>query len=138
MGLIKAAAQPGGEGTDWRVQGHAAARNQRGWGDGVPGDARLRICPLPDRFAVTSFRTATLARLHALTREGAAPMQQKPPPVPAENRSPEGPGSDPETETNVKTGRDQAKPPEKENTAQQGDRANVRQNTTNQGYNQGR
>jgi hypothetical protein len=45
---IEAAAQPGGEGTDWRVRGHAAAQNQRCCCHGVPGDARLEICSLPD------------------------------------------------------------------------------------------
>jgi hypothetical protein len=61
-------------------------------------------------------------------------MSHKPPPVPPDNRSKKGPGSDPD----VKTGRDQRKPPRKENAAQQGDRANIRQNTTNQGYQQDR
>ena len=57
-------------------------------------------------------------------------MPHKPPPVPPDNRSSKGPGSDPKS----KAGRDQAKPPEQENSAQQGDRANIRQNTTNPGY----
>jgi hypothetical protein len=62
-------------------------------------------------------------------------MSHKPPPVPPSNCSRKGPGPDPD----VKTERDQAKPPKKEkNAAQQGDRANIRQNTTNQGYQQDR
>jgi hypothetical protein len=62
-------------------------------------------------------------------------MSHKPPPVPPANRSRKGSGSNPD----VKTERDRAKPPKKkENAAQQGDRANIRQNTTNQGYQQDR
>jgi hypothetical protein len=59
----KAAAQPGGEGTDWRVQGHAAARNQRGCRHGVPGDARLKICPLPDKPRFPQSRDEQISRL---------------------------------------------------------------------------
>jgi hypothetical protein len=58
-------------------------------------------------------------------------MSKKPPPVPPENRSHKGTGSDP-IETHEKT------PIERENLAEQGRQGNIRQNTRNQGYQQDR
>jgi hypothetical protein len=59
----KATAQPGGEGTDWRVQGHAAAQSQRGCRHGVPGDARLHICSIPDNQRFPQSGDAPIPRL---------------------------------------------------------------------------
>jgi hypothetical protein len=55
----------------------------------------------------------------------------KMPPVPEEQRSPKGPGSDP----NV---RKEDKIPDRENFDQQGRHGNINQNTHNQGYQQDR
>jgi len=55
----------------------------------------------------------------------------KPPPVPPKNRSPKGTGSSSKPEDDVK-------PRETENSAKQGDQANIYQNTHNQGYQQDR
>jgi len=55
----------------------------------------------------------------------------KMPPVPAEQRSPKGPGSDPKFDR-------QEDIPERENFDQQGRQANIRENTRNQGYQQDR
>jgi hypothetical protein len=59
----------------------------------------------------------------------------KPPPVPPANRSPDDPGSNPDAKSEVKNER---KPPERENLAEQGRQGNIKQNTTNQGYQQDR
>jgi hypothetical protein len=56
----------------------------------------------------------------------------KMPPVPPANRSPKGPGDEHKVERDTKG---DERP---ENLDQQGERGNIRQNTTNQGYNQGR
>jgi hypothetical protein len=56
------------------------------------------------------------------------------PPVPPANRSPKGPGS--ETEAPKDTGAE--KHTEPRNTAEQGETANIKQNTTNKGYFRGR
>ncbi len=53
------------------------------------------------------------------------------PPVPPENRSPKGPGADPNAPA------DEQAPP-RENLGQQGRQGNIRQNTHNQGYQQDR
>jgi hypothetical protein len=55
----------------------------------------------------------------------------KMPPVPQEQRSNKGPGSDPATETDEKV-------PGRENFDTQGRHGNIKQNTTNQGYQQDR
>jgi len=55
----------------------------------------------------------------------------KMPPVPAEQRSPKGPGSDPKFDR-------QEDIPERENFDQQGRQGNIRENTRNQGYQQDR
>jgi hypothetical protein len=55
----------------------------------------------------------------------------KMPPVPAEQRSDKGPGSDPRIETDEKV-------PGRENFDTQGRHGNIKQNTTNQGYQQDR
>lgn len=57
-------------------------------------------------------------------------MTGKPPPVPAENRSPKGTGSEPKPS--------QEKQPARENFDQQGRQGNIRQNTHNKGYQQDR
>lgn len=53
------------------------------------------------------------------------------PPVPPENRSPKGPGADPNVDT-------EAQEPARENFNQQGRHGNIQQNTRNQGYQQDR
>jgi hypothetical protein len=59
-------------------------------------------------------------------------MTHKMPPVPPENRSPQGTGSDP----NVKSSDGDA--PDRANLREQGRQGNIHQNTTNQGYQQDR
>ena len=54
------------------------------------------------------------------------------PPVPPENKSPKGTGSEPEVET------DAAKPAVAKNLKEQGRQGNIRQNTRNVGYQQDR
>lgn len=61
-------------------------------------------------------------------------MSTKMPPVPPENRSDKGPGSDPRTSKDD-TPRGQQRP---ENTEQQDQEGNIHQNTTNQGHQQDR
>jgi len=56
----------------------------------------------------------------------------KPPPVPPQNRSPKGVGSKNKIPT------EDPKPDRKENLAEQGHQGNIKQNTTNQGYQQDR
>jgi hypothetical protein len=56
---------------------------------------------------------------------------KKMPPVPQEQRSPKGPGSDPKVEQDEKV-------PHGENSDQQGRQSNIKVNTTNQGYQQDR
>jgi hypothetical protein len=58
-------------------------------------------------------------------------MTSKMPPVPPEQRSNKGPGSDPEFQAEEKI-------PGQENFDQQGRHGNIKQNTTNQGYQQDR
>jgi hypothetical protein len=53
------------------------------------------------------------------------------PPVPPANRSPRGPGADPNVSTEESV-------PARENYAEQGRHGNIKQNTTNQGYQQDR
>ena len=55
----------------------------------------------------------------------------KMPPVPPEQRSNKGPGSDPKLEVEEPI-------PDRENFDQQGRHGNIKQNTTNQGYRQNR
>jgi hypothetical protein len=56
----------------------------------------------------------------------------KAPPVPPANRSPKGPVSNPDLKNA------ESKPPKPENLAEQGQQGNIKQNTTNQGYQQDR
>jgi hypothetical protein len=56
----------------------------------------------------------------------------KMPPVPPANRSPKGTGSDPAVSV------DETKTDSRENLAEQGRQGNIKQNTTNQGYQQDR
>jgi hypothetical protein len=53
------------------------------------------------------------------------------PPVPPQNRSPKGPGADPNVKPEDET-------PERENFEQQGRHGNIRQNTRHQGHQQDR
>ena len=55
----------------------------------------------------------------------------KMPPVPAEQKSNKGPGADPKVEAEKKI-------PARENVDAQGRQGNIKQNTTNQGYQQDR
>ncbi|HEV3494128.1 MAG TPA: hypothetical protein VG224_26215 [Reyranella sp.] len=57
----------------------------------------------------------------------------KRPPVPPANRSPKGPGSDPKI-----TPDDKQRDDPNANQREQGDHANVSQNTTNRGHHQGK
>jgi hypothetical protein len=61
------------------------------------------------------------------------PTMSKMPPVPPANRSPKGPGDKHKVERD--TPKDDERP---DNPDQQGEQGNIRQNTTNQGYQQGR
>jgi|SRR4051812_16859238 hypothetical protein len=56
----------------------------------------------------------------------------KMPPVPPDNRSPKGPGSDPKTSTA------DVAPDDKDNLRERGRQGNIHQNTHNQGYQQDR
>jgi hypothetical protein len=55
------------------------------------------------------------------------------PPVPPANRSKKGPGEAPQSPHD-----DAVKHPEPQNTSEQGETANIKQNTTNKGYFHGR
>ena len=57
----------------------------------------------------------------------------KPPPVPPENRSQKGTGEEKEVRKNIAPTRSKDQNPE-----QQGEQGNIKQNTTNQGYQQDR
>jgi hypothetical protein len=59
----------------------------------------------------------------------------KAPPVPPDNRSPKGPTTKPDVHNERSRPETETR---KVNPAQQGQRANIRQNTTNQGYQQDR
>ena len=63
-------------------------------------------------------------------------MTQKMPPVPAANRSPKGPGSDPATSADADINKRDAD--RKRHLGEQGRQGNIKQNTTNQGYQQDR
>jgi hypothetical protein len=56
------------------------------------------------------------------------------PPIPPANRSNKGPKEDPHKDQNPSTNRHQ----EPQNIAEQGETANIKQNTTNKGFFQGR
>jgi hypothetical protein len=60
-------------------------------------------------------------------------MPNQMPPVPPANRSKKGTGGDP-----VSVQNDSVKHPEPQNIAEQGETANIKQNTTNKGFFQGR
>jgi len=59
----------------------------------------------------------------------------KPPPVPPASRNPNDVGSNRNPKSDVKN---DGKAPERENLAEQGRQGNIKQNTTNQGYQQDR
>jgi hypothetical protein len=59
----------------------------------------------------------------------------KMPPIPPDNRSPKGPGSEPVADSGKSVPDTEAR---KRNLAEQGRQGNIKQNTTNQGYQQDR
>ncbi|MDB5570445.1 MAG: hypothetical protein JWN93_1628 [Hyphomicrobiales bacterium] len=63
-------------------------------------------------------------------------MSKTMPPVPPANRSPKGPGSDPEAP--VDTAPDKKMADRQRNLGEQGRQGNIKQNTTHQGYQQDR
>jgi len=63
-------------------------------------------------------------------------MTHKPPPVPPENRSPKGPGSDNNVPTDTASGKRDAD--RQRHLGEQGRQGNIKQNTTHQGYQQDR
>jgi hypothetical protein len=67
--------------------------------------------------------------------ERKAIVMTKSPPAPPANRSPNDPGSNSDARPDVKN---DGKPPERKNLAEQGRQGNIKQNTTNQGYQQDR
>ncbi len=71
----------------------------------------MGTCPLPEEATISSHM----------------------PPVPPANRSPKGTGSDPKAEQDTSVHH-----PKADNAAEQGETANVKQNTTNKGYFAGR
>ena len=62
-------------------------------------------------------------------------MSSKPPPVPPQNRSPQGPGSSGKEEADLT---ESGKRPVPGNLAEQDRQGNIKQNTTHQGYTQDR
>ena len=64
---------------------------------------------------------------------GECRMSAKPPPVPPANRSPKAPENSPQVPTDTS-----AHDPRSRNLDQQGRQGNIKQNTTNQGYQQDR
>jgi hypothetical protein len=64
-----------------------------------------------------------------------AVMTQKPPPVPPANRTPKGPGADPAVSTDTAPDRMADR---HRHLGEQGRQGNIKQNTTNQGYQQDR
>jgi hypothetical protein len=60
------------------------------------------------------------------------------PPVPPANRSPKGPGDKSEVSKDAATPHAEVNTAEQGETAKQGETANIRQNTTNKGFFQGR
>jgi hypothetical protein len=62
-----------------------------------------------------------------------SPMMSRMPPVPPASRSKKGPGAEPTVPKDTSL-----KHPEPQNTDEQGDTANIKQNTTNKGYFHGR
>ena len=61
-------------------------------------------------------------------------MSKHMPPIPADNRSTKGPGDDHKSPKD----NEHLKRAEPQNTAEQGDTANIKQNTTNKGFFRGR
>jgi hypothetical protein len=74
--------------------------------------------------------------LNAVGRFWRVTMTQKMPPVPPENRSPKGPGSDPAV--SAESPIDKKNADRTRNLGEQGRQGNIKQNTTNQGYQQDR
>jgi hypothetical protein len=73
-----------------------------------------------------------LGSITTITKESRMSRHNKMPPVPSANRSHKGTGDD--TQVNKDTPKDKGEV----NTAEQGDTANVKQNTTNAGFFKGR
>ena len=63
-------------------------------------------------------------------------MTNKPPPVPPASRSPKGPGGD--SDAPLDAAPDKREADRQRNLAEQGRQGNIKQNTTNQGYQQDR
>ena len=78
-------------------------------------------------------RYRTIGALARLLQNAGVSLMTKMPPVPPQNRSPKGVGSQKNTsqDEDPKAGR-------RENLAEQGRQGNIKQNTTNQGYQQDR
>src|SRR4051812_12661329 len=74
----------------------------------------------------------------ALAEIHGAPIMPDMPPVPPENRSPKDVGSNPNLGHKPKKPDREPKPGAPENLAEQGRQGNIKQNTTNQGYQQDR
>lgn len=74
----------------------------------------------------------TLGSITSLTKGIAMSRHNAMPPVPPANRSHKGTGDDVEVKTDTATTKAEI------NTAEQGDTANIRQNTTNAGFFKGR
>jgi hypothetical protein len=72
----------------------------------------------------------------AFFRDRGADMTQKMPPVPPANRSPKGTGSDPSVSAD--TAPDKKMEDRQRNLGEQGRQGDIKQNTTNQGYQQDR
>jgi len=85
-----------------------------------------------DRCAHSSRQIEQFAPRRVNKQNRRTSAMTKKPPVPQENRSPKGIGSDPQTQV------PDPKPDRADNVAEQGRHGNIKQNTTNQGYQQDR
>jgi hypothetical protein len=92
-----------------------------------PTQARQSACPSPFATRHPVGTAAATRGFNSGNPEIVMPSQM--PPVPPANRSPKGPGAAPKVSKN--TAPDEPAP---ENVEQQGERANVKQNTTNQDH----
>jgi hypothetical protein len=88
--------------------------------------------PLQSGFGGLTIRHQSL-RFNSEIPDWRSIMTSQMPRVPPANRSKKGPGADPETSKDTSL-----KHPEPQNIDEQGDTANIKQNTTNEGYFRGR
>ena len=110
---------------EWRVAREELLVNEHGSLTSVGLiTARRFYSPLAIRYSLTWNRSGDLG-VDLRNRETVMPSQM--PPVPPANRSPKGPGAAPKVSKN--TVPDEQVP---ENVEEQGERANIKQNTTNQ------